>query len=84
MQLGYDTAVHVSGINIYETLHSGGVKRVSVRSPGGTWETLWETGKVEVFQESRIFSPDIKVSVSTAVAHLTTLHSLWNLVNSKN
>ncbi|XP_048247981.1 speckle-type POZ protein-like [Haliotis rufescens] len=60
IELGYDTAVHVSGINIYETLHSGGVKRVSVRSPGGTWETLWETGKVKVFQESRIFSPDIK------------------------
>ncbi|XP_046583874.1 uncharacterized protein LOC124291016 [Haliotis rubra] len=60
IELGYDTAVYVSGINIYETLNAGGVKRVSVRSPKGTWETVWETSGVEVIKASRIFSLDIK------------------------
>ncbi|XP_067664338.1 TD and POZ domain-containing protein 3-like [Haliotis asinina] len=61
IELGYDTPVYMSSINIYETFNAGGVKKLSVRSPRGTWETIWETPRVQVIKASRIFSPDIKI-----------------------
>nr|XP_022313500.1 uncharacterized protein LOC111118373 isoform X1 [Crassostrea virginica]XP_022313502.1 uncharacterized protein LOC111118373 isoform X1 [Crassostrea virginica] len=44
-------------INIYETYHAGGVKRVLAKDPAGKWLKLYETNQVQNIAKSRIFSP---------------------------
>ena len=51
----------MSGLDIYETLNAGGVKRISGKTPSGEWEVLWETDQVERIQTARIFSPPLQV-----------------------
>ncbi|XP_053390591.1 uncharacterized protein LOC123562101 [Mercenaria mercenaria] len=61
IEVEYNEAVKVKGIDIYETYHAGGVTAIRGLSAKGSWETLWKTDKPEVITSSRIFSPKLHV-----------------------
>lgn len=55
--------VFLTEVNIYETYHSGGTKRIKAKDPAGKWDTIYEAQQVECHKKSRIFSPSIKKPV---------------------
>ena len=61
----FQMAVYITGIEIYETYHAGGVKAILGKADEGQWQTLWTTQQVEVITKARIFSPPLKVNLLT-------------------
>ena len=61
-QLGYNTTVRPTAINIYETFHPGAVVTVKAQNVDGEWLTIWSKAEAEKMTESRIFSLDFKAS----------------------
>jgi hypothetical protein len=60
-QLEVADSVYITGIDIYETYHCGGVTAVkALRSPN-TWQTLWRSAQPFDSNTSRIFSPPLMV-----------------------
>lgn len=60
-QVLFKEGVFLTEVNIYETYHSGGTKRIKAKDPAGKWDTIYEAQQVECHKKSRIFSPSIKV-----------------------
>ena len=60
-QLEYAEPVFITGLDIYETYHAGGVKAIYGRDPSDKWRPLWKTDRVQAITTSRVFSPPIKV-----------------------
>lgn len=61
IELEFPEAIYVTGIDIYETYHAGGVKAISGKGESSPWHTLWSTDQVEVITNSRIFSPPLQI-----------------------
>ncbi|XP_056019555.1 uncharacterized protein LOC125669622 isoform X2 [Ostrea edulis] len=57
IEVAFEKKLYLREINIYETYHAGGVKRVSAKDVGGNWVTLYETDHCQCIDSSRIFSP---------------------------
>ncbi|XP_048237179.1 uncharacterized protein LOC125372143 [Haliotis rufescens] len=54
-------SLYITKVDIYETYHAGGVKRVSAWNPStSSWDVLWQVSAVSVLAASRIFSPPIQ------------------------
>ena len=66
LQLEYPEALFITGLDIYETYHAGGVKAILGKDPAGKWRHLWKTEQVQVIHNSRIFSPPIQVLTISA------------------
>ncbi|XP_048760253.2 F-box/LRR-repeat protein 4-like [Ostrea edulis] len=60
VELKYEQKVYPQEINVYETYHAGGTKKVQGKTDSGTWFTLYETDKIELIKESRIFKVPLK------------------------
>lgn len=60
-QVLFKEKVFLTEVNVYETYHSGGTKRIRAKDPAGNWDTIYEAQQVECHKKSRIFSPAIKV-----------------------
>lgn len=56
-------AIYIQKIDIYETFHAGGVKKISAKklNTQNTYEVIWQTKSVTDLKSSRIFSPNFKV-----------------------
>ena len=63
-QVKFKKAVMVTGIDIYETFHAGGVRRIAALRNKTEWVSLWETDRVTDIHQARIFSPPLKVAKS--------------------
>lgn len=59
IEVAYGRKVFPQEINIYETLNSGGTKKVQAKTDSGTWVTMYEAKKIECIKESRIFKPEL-------------------------
>ncbi|XP_061181818.1 F-box/LRR-repeat protein 4-like [Saccostrea echinata] len=59
IEVAYDQKVYPQEINIYETLNSGGTKKVQAKADSGAWVTLYEAKTIECIKESRIFKPEL-------------------------
>jgi hypothetical protein len=55
-------------LDIYETLNGGAVVYIKVESPNGQWITIY-SGPASVYQESRIFTPEIQVIYTYTYTH---------------
>jgi hypothetical protein len=61
LQLEVAESVYITGIDIYETYHCGGVTAVkALRSPNN-WQTLWQTAQPIDSRISRVFTPPLIV-----------------------
>lgn len=60
LELEFQDALFVHGLDIYETYHAGGVKAILGKDPAGKWKQLWKTEQVQVIHNSRIFSPPLQ------------------------
>ncbi|XP_045211208.2 TD and POZ domain-containing protein 2-like [Mercenaria mercenaria] len=59
IEVEFREAVYVTGIDIYETYHAGGVKAIKALGDQGQWRTLWQTDSVTSISSSRVFSPQL-------------------------
>ncbi|XP_053390567.1 speckle-type POZ protein-like isoform X2 [Mercenaria mercenaria] len=59
IEVEFKEPVYVTGIDIYETYHAGGVKAIKALGDDGKWHTLWKIDRVTVIKSSRIFSPQL-------------------------
>ncbi|XP_061181819.1 uncharacterized protein LOC133190296 [Saccostrea echinata] len=57
IEVKFEEKLYLNEINIYETYHAGGVKRVSAKDLAGNWVMLYETNHCQNLESSRIFSP---------------------------
>ncbi|XP_062596583.1 F-box/LRR-repeat protein 4-like [Saccostrea cucullata] len=57
IEVKFEEKLYLNEINIYETYHAGGVKRVSAKDLAGNWVMLYQTNRCQNLQSSRIFSP---------------------------
>ena len=51
----------MTGLDIYETYHAGGVKAIFGKDPAGSWKQMWRTEGIQVLHSSRIFTPPLQV-----------------------
>jgi hypothetical protein len=66
-QVGFERALCIHTVSIYETYHAGGVYKVSGWNYAtSAWDILW-TGTPTDITSSRIFSPVLTVSTIYAV-----------------
>lgn len=68
-------------INVYETYHAGGTKKVQGKTDSGTWFTLYETDKIELIKESRIFKVPLKVSSFYVNVYVSNVFNCDNFTN---
>ncbi|KAL4223734.1 BTB/POZ domain-containing protein 9 [Mactra antiquata] len=59
IEIEYDEAVYITGIDIYETYHAGGVVAVKALDDNNKWRCLYNIDRPQVIKTSRIFKPDI-------------------------
>ena len=64
LQIKFNKKVYTEKIEIYETYHSGAVKRLQLMQPNNKWYTVWQTENVKSIEKLRTFSPDFNVSFS--------------------
>lgn len=57
IQLKFQKKVFLHEINIYETYHSGGVKKISAKDMQGNWVMIYKTHRLQSIEKSRIFTP---------------------------
>ncbi|KAH3862058.1 speckle-type POZ protein-like [Dreissena polymorpha] len=60
IEVEFEEAVYVTGLEIYETYHAGGVKAVKGREQEGAWHTLYTASRIENIQSSRVFTPQLE------------------------
>ncbi|XP_060602914.1 uncharacterized protein LOC132755993 isoform X1 [Ruditapes philippinarum] len=59
LEVEFKEAVFVTGMDIYETYHAGGVKAIKALGEDGKWHNLWKTDRVTVIKSSRVFKPEL-------------------------
>ncbi|XP_064643279.1 uncharacterized protein LOC135497364 [Lineus longissimus] len=62
LKMTFERAVYVTRIDVYETFHAGGVKKIDLLHPSGEWVQVWQTEKVSNIEQSRIFTPPLDLS----------------------
>lgn len=82
-QVKFHEKLILQEINIYETYHAGGVKRVLAKDPAGKWLKLYETNQVQNIAKSRIFSPTFTVLLFT-VSYTNFAFFISDQCNSKH
>ena len=69
LQVQFNTEVYPEKIEVYETYHSGAVKRLELMQPNKKWFTIWHTETVQSIKQLRVFSPNFEVSLKRKMIH---------------
>ena len=73
-QVKFAQKVYPTAINIYETLHAGGIVALKGKTDNGYWRTFWSTPTPKHIEHSRIFSPPIQVVSINLILRIKIIH----------
>lgn len=77
-QVKFQKKVFLREINIYETYHAGGVKKISAKDMQGNWVMVYKTHRLQNIEKSRIFSPSFNVNFINIYIFLLTFNGIHN------
>lgn len=59
LELEFETPVYLAAVGVYETIHGGGIKQISVKDREGQWQSVYDAAEISDLQQSRYFLPRV-------------------------